>query len=172
MKILSLVYCAVADVRLLCMHQFLKLSFRVSMETGAQAPAGETEWDQCCADHGSLPLCQLCAHQRPPLWAWWTQGLPHWPWYDYTLAKKYRDLFLLHWFVAVWLSWNHSKLSCLKGYAYVEKVCLHQTKFLESLFWFLVLFALKAPKVCSSWNDQANLLNFTCYDTFAMNCIN
>lgn len=59
-------------------YQFHVLSFCVSMETGAQAPARETEWDQCSANHGSLPLCKLCAHQRPTLWAWWTQGVPHW----------------------------------------------------------------------------------------------
>lgn len=46
----------------LCIREFLKLSFRVSMETGAQASAGEAKWDQCSADYGGLSLCELCAH--------------------------------------------------------------------------------------------------------------
>lgn len=45
-----------------CQALCIEALFCVSMETGAQAPAGETEWDQCRADHGGLPLCKLRAH--------------------------------------------------------------------------------------------------------------
>lgn len=54
-SVICLLYCGRCQA--LCIRHFLKLSFCVSMETGAQAPARETEWDQCSEDHGSLPFC-------------------------------------------------------------------------------------------------------------------
>lgn len=50
------------EILALCTHHFLKFFFCISVQTRAKAPARETEWDQCSADHGSVPFCQLCAH--------------------------------------------------------------------------------------------------------------
>lgn len=46
-------------------------------QAGATALARETEWDQCCTNHGGFPFCQLCPYQGTAVRAGWAEGLSH-----------------------------------------------------------------------------------------------